>query len=345
MGLDTAFIALSQKGNQASREFPNMVMLRRKNQAYSKYGRMLGQGLRLGYKAYRSYKNYTQRPKKESAKPGLTTQHDMVNVYRRRRMPRYKRKRWVKFVKRVEHVNGKALGTNTAVYNTIAVLRNNTLEQTYGSAIIYGKNGNDIIGNGTTTFGATVGNRDLAALTTNLSNVSKIYLRSAVLDLTLTNIGGVNCEVDIYHVKFWKENRLDNPYSAHTVSVTSTIVPSGGSQLSMTTRGCTPFDIPQWISLTGMKILRKTKVFISSGLSHTYQIRDARNRQLLKSDISDFQALGAGDFVLPGWTQGVIVAYKPVAGVQANQVTIHMGVTRKYCYAYEEYAETTGTTG
>lgn len=40
VGLDTAFIALSQKGNQASREFPKMVMLRTKRKArqYSRKG-------------------------------------------------------------------------------------------------------------------------------------------------------------------------------------------------------------------------------------------------------------------------------------------------------------------
>ena len=47
----------------------------------------------------------------------MTNQYDRTSVYRKKRMPYKKRKRWGRFVKKVKAAENTTLGTRTRVYN------------------------------------------------------------------------------------------------------------------------------------------------------------------------------------------------------------------------------------
>ena len=57
---------------------------------------------------------------------GVTNQHDRAFVYRKKRMPRRRGKRWMKFSRKVHFVAEKDLGTRTIVMNGSRQIFNTT---------------------------------------------------------------------------------------------------------------------------------------------------------------------------------------------------------------------------
>ena len=49
---------------------------------------------------------------------GVTFEHDRQFIYKKKRMPRFKKRRWKRFVKNVQFMGAKSLGTRTVVFNS-----------------------------------------------------------------------------------------------------------------------------------------------------------------------------------------------------------------------------------
>lgn len=306
------------------------------NNAFRKAGRFAIAAAQA-YKRSRSYTK-TQNSKKVTAGVGITRQHDAQVVYRKRYMPKYKKRPWAKFVKKVKAVQLSSLGKRTFVLNDTDTLANVANQQTWNLHLLYGKNGDTT---GTSSYGIA----DLRRVTDSFAGTSlattnnnyKIQFHSAILDITIQNSDATAIvECDVYHVKFWKSPPDLRPSSSVGKAENATSTGTLGSSLELTDRGVTPFDLPMFLSNTGCKILKKTKYFIAPTDCVTYQIRDARNRTITRMEVCDYGASvdsttsTSTTYLMPGWTQGVLVIHKPAPVSAGSVVTLKIGVTRKY---------------
>lgn len=180
------------------------------------------------------------------------------------------------------------------------------------------------------------------SIASNYPNAKKVVFKSGIMDLTITNTNAaINQEIDIYHVRYNNEHEANTPIATFVNGAATAVVTAGRSTLSVSTRGSSLWDFPIALSVGRITIVKKTKVFLSAGNSTTYQIRDPRNFQISKYDISN-QTAGS-NYVRPGMTQGVIIISKNVAGYQGSAGFTSVGCTTKYVYG--EIQDSTVETG
>lgn len=299
----------------------------RRNRPRPNYARGIATAARMGFRAYRSYTK--TNTKRGSSGVGVTSQHDAKTIYRKKRMPRRKRKAWGKFSKKVHAVLDKSTGTKTHLKNNVDALSAATGSQVFATYNMYGMNGADLLG--------SRGNADLVAIFSNYINADKLILKSAVLDITIENTNSVEpIEVDIYHVRYNNEHEANTPLATFINGASNAVVPSGKTAVSILDRGASPFDIPLALSIGRITIVKKTKVFLGVRNSTTYQIRDPRNRMVTKYDINN-QTTGY-NYVKPGMTQGIILIAKNTPGGAGATTFMSVGCTTKYSYGILESA-------
>jgi hypothetical protein len=251
-------------------------------------------------------------------------------------MPKRKRRQWVGFVKKVNAVNLKSLGTNTVIFNKSVSATPTPLQQGLMACALYGKAG--------TTHGTEQsGFDDVYRICLNDNRVTtagdyaKVQFGSGVIDLTMRNTSvSVSLEVDLYEMVF----RTDDSSTGNVLSTYSnaaiqagTIPGSTGTSLSLANRGATPFDLPIAISADKVKILKKKKYFIPPGNAVTFQHRDSGNHYFNVVDIlqTDFN-----DYSWKYVTRVFLVVAKTLAG-EANNGAISVAMTRKYTYTVDAY--------
>lgn len=287
---------------------------------------------------------------------GTTNQYDRTNVYRKKRMPRRKRKRWVRFVKKVRAAENKTLGTRTRVYNSRILM-----DFTWGDArppqlaqslALYSCNDK-----GTSTLAGT--RRDLENIVATDGEISKtgqIQMISGIFDMTCVNDstdadgGAVGIELDVYLVTakkrfIWKDNAGTQKSGALEDALreaSNTMDPLGSvSTPDLRTPGTTPFDMTASLSQFGIKILTKKKYFLPPGNQMTYQMRDPKNRIFTKDTIQDMDGTN-----YPGVTKHLLIIAKTLPGTKTvpdvigapnlHAVKIQAGITRKYAYKLSE---------
>lgn len=281
----------------------------------------------------------TQRRRVQSG-AGITTQYDRRLIYRKRYMPRRKKRIWKKFIRKVNAVAEKDLGSRTVIRNNqvasaFTMTTSNDTNQALAYVTLYGLNG------------ALDVNNDLRQMRndTDLGTSGKMIFKSAVFDMTVTNTStrldestnpSIRLEVDVYELTSGKEwgNAGTGAAAKGLIEVfaegaTDTAnIPGTTNSLSLARRGCTPFDLPSAISEYKLKILKKTKYFINERDTFTYQIRDPMRH------VVDRQTLNRDGENLPGMTRFLLFIYRPVPGYLFNEdiAGITIGVTRKYMY-------------
>lgn len=299
---------------------------------------MLGTAAKYGFKAYKSYNSYTKN-KKRSATNTVTAQYDTTMQYRKKRMPRWKKRSWIKFSRKVNAVMQKGFGTKTAVFNGTCFRQQGAgnAEQGVLGCFLYGKTGIWNQGGGV----AEVGLRDLFEIVKERGDDNrKLLFTSAVLDLTAKNVGTANLEVDVYFVSFGEDlSEKGECFQEAVVAAeneTSTIA-AQFTGLRLAQRGVTLFDLPVLTKALKMKIWSKRKYFLPVGQTFTYQYRDPKSHFIPQSRIKEFVSneaidAGEGQFVYPYLTKGCVVVYKKITGEADLVGDLNIGVTRKYCY-------------
>lgn len=274
--------------------------------------------------------------KQQSGGIQYTSDFKARTQYRRRRMPRYKRRNWARFVKKVRAANLKLIGTNSIVRNNTVTTEVGSANQGIATFSLYSKNGVDT-GGGVQAWVDTATD-DLAKMMLadnriNGAGTHKMLFSSAVLDATIRNQGDGQIELDIYDIVYGEDTRYSNFSSLISAAETNTnTVPGGvGTSLGIITRGATLFDFPNLIKLAKMKILKKTKVFLPAGDATNYQVRNPKNKVF--NDI-DFLQDNTG-FIQPYMTRTIVVIYKAVTGSAAT-AKLSLGITRKYSYKVME---------
>jgi len=265
---------------------------------------------------------------------GVTNQNDRRVIYVKKKMPSYKKRPWVSFVRKVNRVIESGLGTKTVLFNTYIEDTNAANLQGILTIGFYGGTGlADAPPTGVANY---CGLRDIGVMMANdpMDATGSMKIKSAILDVTYQAAldNQIRTELDVYEL--WFSNQ-DCPYTnvnaifQAAASVTSNI--SGtGTGLNITTRGVTPFDLPEAFKIAKMSVYKKTKYLLAPGEACTYQIRDPRMHEFNKYDILDNLA---NDSMVPGKRVMRVLysIFKPVVG-SASTVTLTAGVTRKYAY-------------
>ena len=290
---------------------------------------------------------------------GVTTQHDKKFIYAKKRQPRFKRKRWTSFVKKVNAVAERDYGTRTVVMNKAYSYANQTAgNQLVGSCYLYSQKGVtgiepagdlNIIG-GLENVGAPT-----AAAGITLWGSTKLLFQSAVLDVTIRNSstyldtgpttrpdGAAKLELDVYEISVRRNAEESgatyNNFAALLADNQTEITSIGGTgtKLLFNMRGATPWDTTFSLSRWGIKIWKKTKYFIPNGDTITYQVRDPRRHTVTRDD-----CINQDGFNRPGWTRILFFIGKLVSGLPIGntvgtfQENIDIGATRKYMYKVE----------
>lgn len=280
------------------------------------------------------YGLYSGTKNKTTSGTGVTSQYDRKMVYRRKQMPRRKKVRWVKFVKRVRSALLKELGTKTVIRNSQMTFTDLTNNQGLYTVSLFGKDGSDT--------GGSVGNADLKDIITNDPDLAlptdRAKFSSGILDVTFTNNSSnedisyqnTTVELDVYEVVWTKKvdsNRVNTVY--YNAGANTGPINTAGTSLAITDRGVTPFEFPE-ASALGAKIMKKTKYLLSQGQVATYQMRIPKNYNFRRDFIDDTD----DNFAIPWVTRSLLFIVKGVPTGDATKVlkSVQIGATRKYSY-------------
>lgn len=295
--------------------------------------------MRMGNRAYTS----TLFGKKITSGAGVTSQYDRKLVYRKKTMPRYRKKRWRKFKSRVNFVSEKSLGTSTIVRNNLfqsdlgLTPTNQNIQGFVQLALYPVKNSVDFL-------------NDVNVITgdTRLNPSSKIIFQSGVLDITMriqsilasTSTGNpaLSAEIDVYEISMRKatgqSGEATDIVSAFNNGHTDTgTIPGQVTALAQASRGWTPFDCPEALSQYSIKIWKKTKYFLSAEQTATYQIRDPKRHVYSKDSTPSSDSAN-----WPGVTKWIYIVFKPIPGYNYvaapnnDILRLNLGITRKYMY-------------
>lgn len=325
---------------------------------YNRLSDMVRSTRRTNYAArriQRGFRGSRNRRKSVRSGAGVTFQHDSTGIYRKSYMPKYKKRRWKRFTKKVSAVSEKELGSQTRLFNS-TITASNSANNDSGQVTLalYSQKSIKAHLNDIQNIHADLNTGDPTALTgTTKYNSTKIIYKSGVLDMTIRNTSfftdesdakDLTLEVDIYAMAMKKPARLVttlvddelNDFKELYKDADSETNRINGSGNKLTDdgqfrRGVTPFEFPYATSKYGLKIIKKSKYFLTNGQTMTYQCRDAK-RHVLNLDYH-----GEG-FNKPGVTKLFFVIFKAipgfVRGTGPGQITeqLTIGSTRKYMY-------------
>lgn len=205
----------------------------------------------------------------------VTTQHDVRGRYRYKRMPARRRKRWVRFSKRVRHVMLQQNALSSYSQDTVVPYLN--LQWLANKQITFGV----MLGGTTVTF-----NDELfqlfrqaydPALTTTTCDAYKLFIKSMCLDVQLKCDGNAAI-VDVYELVCRKTYNaatdLGTSYNNLYAEMDSPAVNSPDAL----SPASTPFENSPFLKF--WKIKSKKELFLGTGQVTTMQMRSPINRAL-----------------------------------------------------------------
>lgn len=317
-------------------------------QQIARYSNSARQGLARAA-AVRSARSYTQtrtRTRRPSSGQGITNQYDRRMIYRKRTMPRRKKRRWKSFVRKVHAVSEKDLGSRTVVRNSLIA---STLD--LGQAISQDRHVRQV-------FSLYSMRNNVDSYMSDMTNIitdsdvgpsGKFIFQSGILDMTVRNGSTLSLqspntqltlEVDVYEITssvdfgVVGEAATLNAVFANAMTE-STLIPGQVFPLIADTRGWTPWDACPGLSQYRIKIWKKTKFFLAQNQTFTYQVRDPRRHTLDKQKVPS----GTSEN-FPGATRFLYFVWKPTPGytynVPGDTARLWFGVTRKYLYKLDD---------
>lgn len=318
---------------------------------------------RLSRGRTRVYSMYKRRNKSGLGTLGGTNA-DQRMVYRKKSMPIRKKRRWRSFVRKINAVAERELGTRTVLFNDQLLLSSSASgKQLCLSLALYSCTNADATKTWLSDLAQIVNLENTAsptaALGETVDDTTKFMFHSGIMDITLRNISGYNngvggpievdaaaqMELDVYEIYIRKDLKTNtvtnNTLSQMFNSFDTKEIGGGGTGIEIQDRGATPWELPQNLSTYGVKIYKKTKYFIPSGQTITHQTRDPKRHVASKKTITENDG-----YNYAGWTKHIFVIGKLVPGLTIGSgdkeyvQRLALGVTRKYMYKVEGMNDT-----
>lgn len=264
--------------------------------------------------------------KDKTSNSGVVTtgQHDYQRQYTYKKASRRVRRRARKIYRSFIKNSLKLVGTNTVIKNsTQSCVTDATNPQNWSVVHVGGLTGTE---NGANDINAIISSD------TRIATSGKVLITNGNIDITMRNssTGGIGLEVDVYEVGYSNETKRTSFGTMLSDAWTET--PAIGSLTSFTinSRGSQLFDFPELFK-KGVKIFKKTKVFLPDANTATYRMKLKRNKWITPTnDIID----NVG-FIKPYYTRSLVFVVKPIVG-QNDFGTLSIGCTRKYTYKIYE---------
>lgn len=205
--------------------------------------------------------------------PIMSTQHDQITRYRRKRMPRGKRKRWVSFTRKVRHVDLQMQPLQ--IYTKEGTI--NLTSAANQSQIWSRMAGGTTVTNNDELFRIFAAQFNTAVLANMVDY--RIFVKSLAMDIQLTNNGTTTLIVDVYTLRcrktFASATDVAGQYNAALTEVAA--APNAGT-LSVNGTATTVFDAPNFCEF--WQTMRKREVLIGAGVTSTFQIRLPVNKMI-----------------------------------------------------------------
>lgn len=336
-----------------------------RNRNYQPWGSTRFANYRAARKASKAGRSYTmqKRRKRQTRGVGVTTQHDSRLIYKKKRMPRRSRRRWVGFVKKVNAVAEKSWGSQTVVHNRAATFTNDVAtNQCIAHCALYGLASNNSYYNDLKAISSYVGNANTDTATgLAVDATSRLFFQSAVLDITIRNASTNNnllnsnarMEVDVYEIGMSKKAsdslfvwndilEILNTNNTDSMMIGGLAPTTDRAEINIGYRGITPFELNYTLSRFGIRVYRKTKYQLANNDQITYQMRDPGRHAVVQKDIDRGQG-----FSYPGLSKYVLVIGKLAPGLTVGPVgtdgvyqeRLVLAATRKYMFKIENWTE------
>lgn len=254
----------------------------------------------------------------------ITTQHDVSNRYRRKPMPRYRRKKWKKFTNQVKHV---MMQMNALSTYTIDFINNETWA--VDKQVIFGF----MLG------GTQATNNDelfqifrqaySSAITTSTVDDYKLFVKSLCLDVQLTNTGTAGCIVDVYTVIARSSDTVAETIGTQYLRLyaeQNSGAGGVGTTVDANSPASTPFNNGPW--LQKWKILSKKEISLGVGSVTTMQLRNAANRILQGKTIE------SNPSYIPGYTRAFLFQVRGVGTSVPNLAAGQITASRQFTVSY-----------
>lgn len=238
----------------------------------------------------------------------ISTQHDQSLRYRKTRMPRNRRNRWKGFTRRVKHVMLQMQQLVSYTKHYLSPLKDWAV--------------NEQMTDGQMLGGTTVTDNDElfqifrnyygSGFTTSTVDDLKLFVKSACLDLQVTNTGVTGCVIDVYFLKARKSyataTRLDQQYLLTYAEQPSGVAGSLVGTPDAEDPATTPFQNSMFCEF--WRIIAKKEVILAVGQTTTLQVRLPTNKRIQGKIIENTPAM------IPGYTMGVLLQARgvPAAG-------------------------------
>lgn len=246
--------------------------------------------------AGKMYKSYRKRKysKNNIVSNPTTSQHEYATVYKKKRMPKGKRKAWKRFVRKTTAVSMKNLPLQTYVYsenNNIYAAANFT---GYYYCGLYGLNGSARVLGTATSSGTGAVNQINTLFTQNFVPVTgkQILCESACMDYTLRNLTANTAIIEMYYVipkrdiddqEFATKFRVEDIY---TESFQTAEIGTNIGSITAATLGTTPFNAPYFTR--HFTITKKLRVQLGGNEIYSGQIRNPKNYKINYSDVQKY---------------------------------------------------------
>lgn len=279
--------------------------------------------------------------------PPITGEHDSRTVYRKRRMPGRRRRRWVSFVRRTQAVISKALSPSFLIRTRAATVTTSANKQNWYQ-------GHCVLGYASADSEFT----DVAALRDRVGIIAtngtgtgilpdRFIVTGYMVETQVSNTGTTTAYIDMY---YWRTKRnVPSTIKGFTFSSPIAVwqaalqdmqpnVPVLGSTLDPSDYGNTPFQSTNFAKY--VSIWKKVRVKLGPGGVTQVEQRSGRNRFINAEFMEPYSLLG-------GTTEGILmITYgTPSATNQyADPVTLCFSTNVNYTYRVLMAATTTGGT-
>lgn len=266
-----------------------------------------GAGALAGRAAKYVQQQYKRRRTGGAVEPSvITAQHDVSNRYRRRAMPGYRRRKWVRFTKRVNHVMMQQTPLTTYTTDNAGAIRTVALDTQVTDGHILG--GVSITGNRElldifqAAYGSGLGISSLGPY--------KLFVKSMCLDVQISNTGVNGLIVDVYTVAARKNDELARTLRDQYNADFAQQLTTGIGAVDGTNPATTPFQNAPFTRM--WKVLEKKQIILATGQVTTLQIRLPHNRMI------SGKALQNNEAQLPGISRGFLFQVRGVPGKNAS---------------------------
>ena len=294
--------------------------------------------------------------RKSRGEAPLTYDNDFKTDYRHRRMPRRRRRRWVKFVRKVNAVTLRnQQGLRKVIYHQVLTYAPAIDSCAFGGSLLYTSDGDPVTGHADIS---NIFRNHLTAAVFNSENdltvtgpaQKVLHFESAQLEVTMRNVGSDTAIVEVYRVVCRRQhtqtqasafNNIGGVYSlgflkqGQIFDIESGQV-VGTSVESAVEIGTTPFQSKRFCET--FKIYSRKKFQIAAGNTVSFILKDARNRVLNAEN-------SRGNLFFPRHTHGYFYQVYGAPGLvvttphQAVNANVLISETRKYAYRTPIYSE------